>query len=241
YYTVARLDEIKPQDVIKPRKIELKTAKNTVRAWLFMAKSKTAPVLIWLHGQSDSFSPRWHKYAQYFAHAGVHFVALNFSGSPGSELAHISRNKLKSQQELEIIKLISTLKNQPQIKAQKVFLLGVSAGSELLERAARRFPNHFDGLIEYSPAWGKAFSTPIKNLPPLLVFMGKNDSHLNINRKLHELESQKRNGNLASYHLFSNEGHDLRHLNNIEERLKKSVEFIRQISQGSYGLLNQTE
>lgn len=182
-----------------------------------------APVVIWLHGSSSSFSPRWHKYAQYFSNAGFAFAALNFSGSTGVPQPDLDPGALRQVQTEQVRMLVEQIRAREAYRDSPVIALGVSYGTLLADSTLGRYPGLFDAVIEYSPV-----RVPV-NIParlPHLVFVGEHDAYADIDSMRAAFSGPLPHQSLR---IFRGEGHDLRHQGHITERLEATVAFIESL------------
>ena len=228
-----RLDPIEASEVIPAERWQVRVGERGLPAYVYVPRGTPPrrgwPCVIWLHGASSGFSPRWHSYAQYFAQSGFVFGALNFSGSPGLPWLDSSRELLAARQVEEVERLRELLAARQEIDSGRIFLIGVSAGTRPLQDALRAKPSAYAGAVEYSPIAGSAWQTPRPDLPPILVFIGDNDPYLNLEARLAQIERQQRLGSRVEVVRYRDEGHDLRGLSAGARQLAESVRFLRSI------------
>jgi dipeptidyl aminopeptidase/acylaminoacyl peptidase len=228
-----RLDWIRKSDVIPGERWQVRIGERDLPAYLYTptgaAPERGWPCVIWLHGLSNGFSPRWHPYAQYFARAGFAFVALNYSGSPGRPWLDSDPGALLARQVDEMRGFRQLLSARKEIDAARLFLVGVSAGTRILQEVLRSDPRLYAGAVEYSPIPNPAWGTPQAHLPPMLVFIGENDRYLRPSTRLAEIESQRSSGSRVEVVRFGNEGHDLRGLAAGARQLQETVRFLRDV------------
>ncbi|MEM7196414.1 MAG: O-antigen ligase family protein [Pseudomonadota bacterium] len=206
-----RLSHIQPRSDISYRLEQLDLGDRSVPVHWYTPEDNAKGTVVWLHGGSSSFSPRWHKYAQYYSANGYEFAALNFSGSTGQFRSVGSYSELQSLQIEELTGLIEKISEAP------IILLGVSSGTRLL-RAYETQPNsRFDATIEFAPL---SFLPPPTNRPKIM-YVGENDPYF-------EGEQTHQSSDDFEYtvRIFENEGHDLRQTSNIRYRLEDSLRFL---------------
>lgn len=230
-----RLDAIQPSEVIPAERLQVPVGEQVLPAYLYVPRRSAPrrgwPCVIWLHGSSSGFSPRWHIYAQYFAQSGFVFVALNFSGSPGLAWQDASPDTLAARQVQELEGLRELLAAREDIDSGRMFLIGVSAGTRVLQDALRSKPDAYAGAVEYSPSADSGWQTPRSDLPPILVFIGDNDSYVNLEARLAQIERQQRLGSRVEVVRYRDEGHDLRGLSATARQLAETVRFLRSIGE----------
>ncbi len=217
-----RLDWIAPHTVTPVRR-EVIDASRDVVAYYYSNADAESPqaAVVWLHGGSSRFSPRWHMYAQYFTNAGYDFIALNYSeewSAPGASPA-----SSMIQQATETEALIRKLRGDGY---ESVFLLGVSKGTRILQEVLRRNFETVDAAIEYAPVNDSHWSEPQK-LAPMITFTGHNDPLLDHRQRQRDIERHRALGSEIEWVVFRGEGHDLRGRRSIEARMIGSREFLQ--------------
>jgi dipeptidyl aminopeptidase/acylaminoacyl peptidase len=237
-----RIDSIRETDAIRAQRWRLSLGDREIPVYAYAppgpAPERGWPCVIWLHGSSSGFSPRWHPYAQYFAHAGFYFVALNFSGSPGLPWLNLdphALDRLQLEEARRVREAVGEHHKIGEIDSQRVFLVGVSLGTRILQDALRQSPTDYAGAIEYSPLPHVAWEKPFGGLPPLLEFLSDNDPGLDVAARLDQIERQRQLGSLIDVVRFRDEGHDLRALSAVAEQLEESVRFLRRIASSPRG------
>ncbi|MBV1905182.1 MAG: O-antigen ligase family protein [Pseudomonadales bacterium] len=217
---VLGLDWIKPENVILPKEV-ISNNYDEISTYHYPAnqlESKNSAI-IWLHGGSNEFSPRWHEYAQYFSLSGYDFYALNYSVPWTVERKKFTRSfDIQAAETEELIHMLAKTYS-------RVFLLGVSTGTRIVQTVLSRNRVQVDGVVEYSPIDDLNWSAP-RQLPPILTFTGENDSKLNHKKRLKEIDSHRAVGSDISWVLYKNEGHDLRNRSSIESRIHRTVQFL---------------
>ena len=224
--TLLRLDALASGEAVLPERWTIDGGAGPRRAYVYLPPAAAAaPAVIWLHGGSDAFSPRWHPYAQYLAHAGFVFAALNYTEArpDGSAAAAVAEVQL----------LRARLAALPAVDGARVALVGVSSGTRVLQRALRQAPRTFAGAVEYAPIPDPIWATPAPDLPPLLVFLAENDPFLDGTDRLRALARQRDAGTRVEHVLLAGEGHDLRRVESIAARLEATRAFLERLPPAS--------
>ncbi len=221
-----RLDWIAPRTVTPFRREVLDSSKDVVAYHYSKVDADTRrAAIVWLHGGSSRFSPRWHMYTQYFTNVGYDVIALNYSEgwtAPGTSPALPAAAPV-TQQAKETEALIRKLRGDGY---EAVFLLGVSKGTRIIQAVLRRSIENVDAAIEYSPVDDSHWSSPQK-LPPMIAFTGQNDPLLDHRHRQEDIERHRALGSEIEWVLLRGEGHDLRGRSSIEARMVGSHEFLR--------------
>jgi len=217
---VLSLDWIKRESVTLPQLVIL-DENDEVSAYHYPAYESDSKnsAIVWLHGGSMDFSPRWHQYAQYFSLSGYDFYALNYSIPWSAKPEKVARSFDTQAEETEAL-----VNNLSKIYSH-VFLMGVSTGTRVVQNVLSRNRVQVDAVVEYSPIDDLNWNIP-RRLPPLLAFTGKNDSQLDHNKRVRDMNLHRAEGSDIEWVVFQNEGHDLRNRSSIEARIKRTVAFL---------------
>ena len=227
WHSIHRFSSLSPKETTPFARIPLDEAGGASYYFYEPEAATGMPVVIWLHGSSSSFSPRWHKYAQYFTRAGFAFAALNFSGSTGVPRPDLDRSALHQLQAKEVHMLVDQIRSQPRYRDSPVVALGVSYGTLLVDFTLSRYPDIFDAVVEYSPlVVPRHIPAPL----PYLAFAGENDAYADIAGIRAAFAKSVPHRTLR---VFADEGHDLRHRRHIVERLEKTAAFIGSLRRGT--------
>ena len=120
-----RIDQLDASDVITAERWPVTVGERQLRSYVYSPRGAVPqggwPCVIWLHGVSNEFSPRWHPYAQYFAHAGFVFAAFNFSEGSGLESSPAERDALHRRQVEEVRQFRRLLATRKDIDSARVF------------------------------------------------------------------------------------------------------------------------
>jgi len=208
-----KLDTVAQEDIIPAVRLQLPSDVSGAHVYSFAPagyeKGRRYPAVIWLHGGSNEFSPRWHIYTQYLANSGFFVFAPNFRDSR------------------DIVNLHEYLTNRQDIDASRIYVIGVSSAAFYLEKLIKDNPALFSRAIEYVGVATGYLDVEIKGLPPLKVFLSANDAIVDNERKIRQIKLQREAGNKAAFRVFENEGHDLRDIENTKIILKEAVDFLR--------------
>lgn len=221
-----RFDSLTKKEIVLPERKILLSHEQSIPVYIYkpmgFVKGDKYPCILWLHGASAAFSPRWHTYAQFFAHSGYFFVAVNYSEALSGLQKQRKQKKLDLQKEA-IKTAITYLNSQEQIDQTEIFLLGVSKGTQLARYVTRNDEVSFAGVIEYSPV-SMSKSNGSRGYPRLFLW-GENDPERlkSISTIENHYISPKYNSVVIT---LLGEGHDLRLQNSIISRLKHTLRFL---------------
>jgi dipeptidyl aminopeptidase/acylaminoacyl peptidase/O-antigen ligase len=221
-----RFDSLTKKEIVLPERKILLSHERPIPVYIYkplgFVRDDKYPCIIWLHGASDAFSPRWHTYAQFFAHSGYFFVAVNYREALSGSQRQTKQKELDLQKDA-VNTALRYLNLQKQVDKTKIFLLGVSQGTLLARYITRSNMFNFAGVIEYSPAT-MSQSDALSAYPRLIVW-GKNDPH-----RLRSISTVKNNYINPKYNTvvitLGDEGHDLRFQSNIISQLKHTLLFL---------------
>jgi O-antigen ligase/predicted esterase/tetratricopeptide (TPR) repeat protein len=221
-----RFDSLTKKEIVVPERRMFLSHDKPIPVYLYkpieIVKGKKYPCILWLHGSSAAFSPRWHTYAQFFAHSGYFFVAVNYSEALPAQ-QRLGRQKELDLQEEAVETVLTYLNSERNIDQSQIFLLGVSAGSRLARYITGNNQGIFAGLIEYSPASIPKSSDSLSD--PRLIVWGENDPERlkSISAVEDHYVTPKRNVEVIT---LEHEGHDLRCQDSIISRLKHTLRFV---------------
>lgn len=214
-----RFDWMAPEMTVPHERIVMDHERDVV-LYRYAAVTDNRAAVVWLHGGSNRFSPRWHSYAQFFARSGYEFLALNYH----EPWPRGGQNSF-AEQAAETEELVRSLRNEG---FEHVFLVGVSTGTQIIQEYLARGIEPVDAAIEYSPINNQHWDTP-KLLPSLLVFTGENDRLLNHSKRIADIDRHREFGSDIEWIVYENEGHDLRGRAAIEHRMWRTVEYLNTI------------
>lgn len=213
---VLRFDWVPGASVVAHQR-RLIDAEHDVVAYRYPARSPDhGAAVLWLHGGSNRFSPRWHPYAQYFATAGFEFLALNYR-EPWP-----LRGADREAQADDVAQRVEALRREG---FTRIFLVGVSTGTQIIQTYIRSNRPDVDGVVEYSPVNNDDWER-LRDLPPLLAFTGVNDPLLDHTARLDAIDEHRRSGGAIGWIAYPDEGHDLRGRRVIEDRLVRTRLFL---------------
>lgn len=215
-----RFDAIPADSVIVPQRRVIDPAEDVVSYRYRARDPRRNAVVLWLHGGSNRFSPRWHPYAQYFAAAGFEFLALNYREPwPRRAADH------QAQAE-DVARRVEALRREG---FDRIFLAGVSTGTQIIQAYVRADLDEVDGIIEYSPVDNDGWRQP-RLLPPLLSFTGANDPLLDHAARLDAIRRHREAGSAIDWIVYDDEGHDLRGRDVIAHRMLRTLTFLDTLS-----------
>jgi acetyl esterase/lipase len=210
-----RFDSITADQIIPNRRRVIDPDRDVV-VYRYSNGNTGDGAIIWLHGGSDRFSPRWHVYAQYFAGAGFEFLALNYSEPWPRDVGDYA------EQAREVAAMVRSLRREG---FRRVFLIGVSTGTQIIQKYLSDDLESVEAVVEFSPVNNEHWESP-RILPPLLAFTGENDPLLNHERRVAEIDAHRALGNSIDWIVYDNEGHDLRGRYPIEDRIARTLQFL---------------
>jgi O-antigen ligase/dienelactone hydrolase len=212
---ILRLDWIAPDSVIPHERVVLNQSLD-VTAYRFRPAQRGDAAIVWLHGGSSRFSPRWHSYAQFFAATGYEFVALNYRPvDGGGEERHVGAAE-------DLRDLVRSLRKEGY---RRVYLIGVSTGTQIVQTYLGRDFDPVDGIVEYSPVNNPRWDEP-RLLPPLISFTGANDPLIDHQRREAQHAAHRALGSTIEWVVYDGEGHDLRGQRVIEHHMARTWQFL---------------
>ena len=221
-----RLDSLTKKEIVLPERKMLISNEKSIPVYIYkpvgFVKGNKYPCILWLHGASAAFSPRWHTYAQFFAHSGYFFVAVNYREALSGIQRQTKQKELDLQKE-SVKTTLTYLNTREQIDQTQIFLLGVSQGTQLARYVTRNDMFSFAGVIEYSPV---SMSKSNGSLAyPRLIIWGENDPE-----RLKSISTIEKHYINPKYNTvvitLVGEGHDLRLQNSIISQLKHTLRFL---------------
>ena len=224
--TIVRVEDFTEEEIAVHEIVRVGPPGAEVSAYVYepsMIPAGGAPLVLWLHGASAEFSPRWHVYAQALTQAGFVFAAIN-AGADARGLRAAS--EVRATRALE---LVDSLRDRSEVDGDRVFAIGVSAGTRVAEAILERRPGLLAGVVSYSPVPSREWAEPRAGLPPHLVFLPENDGGIDLDKWTTELDVQRRSGTRVEWTILRREGHDLRSIASIRERLDVTRNFLREI------------
>lgn len=219
-------DSLTKKEIVLPERKIFLSHEQSIPVYIYkpvgFVKGNKYPCILWLHGASAAFSPRWHTYAQFFAHSGYFFVAVNYREALSGSQRQTKQKELDLQK--EAIKTVLTyLNSQEQIDQTQIFLLGVSQGTQLARYVTRNDMFGFAGVIEYSPV-SMSKSNGSSAYPRLIVW-GENDPERL--KSISTIENHYINPKYNTVVItLLGEGHDLRLQDSIISQLKHTLRFL---------------
>jgi predicted esterase len=246
---------------ILPKHIREVVDNIQVAGYIYKASEEKRPTIIWCHGGPTMRTNNTLDFRkQTYLSAGFHIFDLEYTGTWGYGREY--RTKLYGHwgdyDAKDVLAAIKMLKNSSEIKTDKFFVMGSSAGAYLALCAladddknvicaasvSASFYNPTD-LVEKSCRYEKSYTEKllgekprndiaekiVKNKASVCFFHGSEDPVVSCDDARNLSQSMKKAGLKTSFKLFDKEGHGCKDVDNISTMVDDTLEFFKQTAQ----------